>query len=473
MGLIIAGISSGSGKTTFTIGLMRAFKNRGLKVGAFKAGPDYIDPMFHRLAINQPSYNLPAWMLSDASLRFLYDKRSKDNTISVVEGVMGYYDGHSFESVLGSTAHLASTLNLGVILIMDASSMALTAAAIVKGLMDFQSPTKIRGIVFNRIKSQGHYELLKNSVEMHTDIKCYGYLKPCDSINLESRHLGLVQANEMVDIEYKIEKMAELVESTVEVQNIIKDFSNEVDLTHLIQYDKEERVSMDVKNRSTLDNIRRKIAHEGGLVIGVAMDKAFSFYYDENLATLMDVGATLLPFSPINDEALPEGIHALYLGGGYPEVFHDELSKNNQMREDIKLKSQSGMPIYAECGGLMYLMSQIESIDGQSTEMVGVFTGVAKMTEALQHFGHVEAKLNLGILFGKSYGREVYYRGHEFHHSVIIMEETSYCIEVAKNQRTWQCGYLKDNTLATYVHNHFYSNLEFLEVLIHFFYQNK
>lgn len=471
MGLIIAGISSGSGKTTFTIGLMRALKNRGLYVGAFKAGPDYIDPMFHRLAIEGPSYNLPSWMLPDVTLAELYDKRSKAADISVVEGVMGYYDGHSFESTMGSTAHLADALGQGVILIMDASSMALTAAAIIKGLVDFQSPTQIRGVVFNKIKSVSHYELLKNSVESHTDIKCYGYLKPCDAVQLESRHLGLIQAGEYDDIEHKIEMMAQLVEDTVDVERIIDDFKNsKVQMNR--QNARQNQLQITI-NEDILNRLKEKIRVEGGLTVGVALDKAFSFYYDENLATLLEIGVTLVPFSPIEDNALPEGIDALYLGGGYPEVFAEKLALNQIMRESILNKSRCGLPIYAECGGLMYLMSELVSSEGLRSEMVGVFHGVAHMTDRLQHFGHVEAKFEAHKLFGDMEVKDIFYRGHEFHHSVIEMIDPACAIEVAKNKVSWQCGYIENNTLATYVHNHFYSNLEFLEMLIHFFSLNK
>ncbi len=471
MGLIIAGISSGSGKTTFTIGLMRALKNRRLNVGAFKAGPDYIDPMFHRMAIEGPSYNLPTWMLPDVTLSQLYEKRSKAADISVVEGVMGYFDGHSFETTLGSTAHLAEVLGQGVVLIMDASSMALTAAAIIKGLVDFQSPSQIRGVVFNKIKSDSHYALLKNSVETHTDIKCYGYLKPCDAVQLESRHLGLIQAGEYDDIEQKIEKMAQLVEETVDVERLIADFRNSK--TSMTFQNGQQTITQNTINADVVSRLKEKIQVEGGLTVGVALDKAFSFYYDENLATLLEIGVSLVPFSPIEDTELPEGLDALYLGGGYPEVFAEKLSLNRGMRESILNKSRAGLPIYAECGGLMYLMSELVTSDGLRTEMVGVFHGVAHMTDRLQHFGHVEAKIEAHKLFGDMEVKDVFYRGHEFHHSVIEMIEPFCAIEVAKNKESWQCGYIENNTLATYVHNHFYSNLEFLEMLIHFFSLNK
>lgn len=447
MGIMIAGISSGSGKTTLTIGLLRALTNRGIDVSAFKAGPDYIDPMFHKKATGRASYNLPAWMMDDASIQHLYAKRSSGHMISIVEGVMGYFDGHHESSIIGSSAHLAELLGLDVILVMDGSSMALTAAAIVEGLANFHKPSRVRGVIFNRVRSEHHYGILKSSVEARAGVKCYGYMKPDDTVILESRHLGLVQAEEDLALEVKIEKMAALVEDTVMVDALISDMKSSVDHAQNPLYD------------SKVIEIARRVQDFGGLSLGVAMDAAFSFYYEENLSLFKEVGVMVKPFSPLSDTKLPDGVDALYLGGGYPEVFADILEANTSMRCAIKEAAQKGKPIYAECGGLMYLTEAIKTEGGKASKMVGHFSGSAHMTDKLQRFGHVHAVLPNGI--------EI--KGHEFHHSLVLNDDADQIISVRGKKGTWRCGHLKDNVLGTYVHTHLYSNLDFALNLINFF----
>ena len=462
MGVIITGVSSGSGKTTFAIGLMRALKNRGYRVAAFKSGPDYIDPMFHRLAVRGNSYNLPMWMLEDETIHGLYQKRSNNVDISVVEGVMGYFDGHDVTSLHGSTAHLAKTIHTPVIVVLDASSMSLTSAAMVQGLVDFDKPSMIKGVIFNHIKSEHHFELLKRAIQLHTQVKCYGYLKPNKEIILESRHLGLVQASEVDYLEEKIENMAKWVSDTVDVEAIFEDFNNAKSGV--------EGVSEVLKNFRTDLDICEQPLH-----IGIAKDDAFSFYYDENISLLNEIGINLVPFSPMRDMALPEGLDGLYIGGGYPELYADVLEANASMRSSVLAFASKGKPIYAECGGLMYLMSTLVSLDGKTYNMTGVFQGNALMTESLQRFGHVEAELDCtkysksDKLSSVAMPSKIVYRGHEFHHSKIEGCDAEQLISIRKNQRNWTCGYSVHRVLATYVHNHFYSNLDFVKFLISFY----
>lgn len=463
MGIMIAGVSSGAGKTTLTIGLMRALSNRSVRVAAFKSGPDYIDPMFHRLATSEPSYNLPSWMVPDNALKYLYHKRSQGYDISVIEGVMGYYDGHSTENIIGSSAHLAQTLEVPVLIVMDGSSMALTAAAIVKGLVSFSTPSMIKGVIFNRIKSEYHYNLLKTAVELHTDVKCYGYIKPDDSIMLESRHLGLVQATEDTNIESKIQKMAQLIEDTVDVEAILSDFNNEVHTQNDIEIENEAFYQNKIMKLST------RIRESGGLNLGIAKDLAFSFYYDENLKLLEEIGVNLVHFSPLYDKALPAGIDAILLGGGYPEVFASDLESNVTMKESIYNFALSGKAIYAECGGLMYLTDQVIQ-DQNSYKMTGIIGGSTYMTTTLQNFGHVEALFEDVDFFNKG----VVVRGHEFHHSYVEIDQNVKRIITVKGKKNERkCGYVKANAVGTYVHTHFYSNLDFLDELIKFFIKEK
>lgn len=316
---MIAGVASGSGKTTLTLGILRALKNRGIPVAPFKAGPDYIDPMFHRLASGQPSTNLAGWLLSESDLMELYRKRGDAATVKVIEGVMGYFDGHHAETIEGSSAALASILNVGVIIVFDASSMALTAAAIISGLASFHAPTQIRGVIFNQVKTEGHYLLLKSAVEQHTNIKCYGYLKPDASVIMESRHLGLVQAAEDQTIAWKIEQMAKMVEETVDLDGLLASSSfDAVDYFDDMTYDGE---GMHWTRSLEATNMPLRVA--------IAKDEAFSFYYDENLALLEKAGVQLIPFSPLKDIQLPDTINGVYLGGGYPEVLQRSLAKTS------------------------------------------------------------------------------------------------------------------------------------------------
>ncbi|MBE0450233.1 MAG: cobyrinate a,c-diamide synthase [Clostridia bacterium] len=458
-GIMIAGVSSGSGKTTFTMGLMHVIKKRGFNVRAFKTGPDYIDPMFHRHVLKDRSYNLPLWIINDETIKSLYLHSLKKGDIPIVEGVMGYYDGHSGNSDFGSSSHLAELLDLSVIIMMDASHMALTAAAIIKGLHEFKTPSKIRGVIFNNINSFKHYTLLKEAVESHTSVQCYGYLERNCGFEIKSRHLGLLQAEEISDLDQRIEAIGASIETTVNIQKIMDDClkkANQLDDFSLEVYDLER-----------LNKIQSQIKGRNGLKLGIAMDEAFSFYYDHNLELLLGLGVELIPFSPLKDKVLPVECDALYIGGGYPEVFADVLEANESFRNDIKDKMLSGLPVYAECGGLMYLAESITNLDGKKNAMVGYFDAEVQMTSRLQHFGHVEAVFTIGQ-------SKIVYRGHEFHKSLFLpLSHIDTRISVVKSDQSWTCGYNLRNTIATYVHNHFYSNLEFLEFLVGFWIQNK
>ncbi len=444
--ITIAGTSSGSGKTSFSIGLMALLKKREHNIVAFKAGPDYIDPMFHRYVIKGEAYNLPLFLLDDKTIQYLYWKRATPTGVNIIEGVMGYLDGHHINAIFGSTADLAMKVKSPVLLLVDASGMALTAAAVVKGLRDFHQPSPIKGVVFNNVNSQGHYELLKDAVWTHTGIKSYGYLKKNDTIQLKSRHLGLIQAQEIEDLDQIIHNMSSWVEETVDVSGILCDFNVEaVDECALEEYDLER-----------LEQLKRAQRKRR---IGIAKDDAFSFYYDENLELLKECGVELIPFSPMYDKALPD-VEGLYIGGGYPEVFAKTLSDNQAFIKDLLQKLENGLPVYAECGGLMYLADKLLQLNGDAYGMVGFFDATSRMTTTLQHFGHVSASLHYE-------GKEIMFKGHEFHKSVFQPHTPIETIlEVYKGNRSWKCGYSRKNVIATYVHNHFYSNVSFLEMLL-------
>ena len=523
MGIMIAGVSSGSGKTTLTIGLMRALRDRGLRVAGFKSGPDYIDPMFHRLATGNPSYNLPTWMVPNDALVYLYNKHSESVDLSVIEGVMGYFDGHDPADITGSSAHLAEVIDTPVVIVMDGSSTALTAAAVLSGLIGFHSPSKIQGVVFNKIKTEHHYQLLKRAVETHLPIKAYGYLKPNESISLKSRHLGLVQAEEDVEIEAKICAMAKMVEETVDVDGIVADFRTvqtqaQSEAISESVYNREVNSNLNSSSNSNLNSssnsnsnsdpesnsdsnpnttsnntnynmnsescihkvssnnsyttvgsnykqyvlnkielIKNRVLQNGGLTLAYAKDQAFSFYYAHNLELLEAVGVRLIPFSPMLDSELPSQANAVLLGGGYPEIFSEALKQNSTMRKCIHDFILKGGSIYAECGGFMYLTNSITDLNQNTYNMVGAIDAETVMTQRLQRFGHVEAEFESLVSV----------RGHEFHHSQIIPKsEQSYQIVVNRKGKQHLCGLKYKNAFGTYVHTHWYSNLEFFDYLV-------
>lgn len=455
-GMVIAGASSGSGKTTLSIGLMKALQKRGLKIQPFKTGPDYIDPMFHRKVLGTSSYNLPLWMVSDDRVKYLFKKRLADADVAVVEGVMGYFDGRSVKSLEGSTAYLAELLDMPVMLVFNASSMSLSAAAIVKGFKEFREPSKIKGVILNQVNSEHHYKMLKEAIESETGIKCYGYFPKNSDIVFESRHLGLLQAEEISDLNQKVDVISSQIEKTVDVDALLEDF---IFLDEMIE------VPTDVEDE--LIGIKQLLTKRGSLTLGVARDQAFSFYYDENLETLRELGVKLKFFSPMKDSYLPEQIDAIYLGGGYPEVFAGQLSANKAFREQLYLRLADGLPCYAECGGLMYLTDLIEDLESWPYEMVGFYDVNTLMTTKLQRFGLVDVHFESPEQLELERTYAIDYRAHEFHKSIVVEHQPiDKLILTKKGSRKWQCGYFRKHALATYAHNHFYSNLEFLEFLI-------
>jgi cobyrinic acid a,c-diamide synthase len=440
---MLAGASSNVGKTTVTMGIMAAFKKRGLRVRPFKTGPDYIDPMFHSFVTGEPSINLDTWLLNEATIRGLFDRRLEtENDLGIAEGVMGLYDGHSLESDVGSSAYLAKTVDAPVILIIDGRGMSKSAAALVKGYIDFDKETKIAGVIINRISSESQYQLLREMIEAYNDVTCLGYFPNNPDIIMDSRHLGLVPVEEIADFREKVDKAAELAEAHIDLDRLLALSRHEKSGSHFV----DPFLGLQEKYR--------------GLRIGVPKDRAFNFYYEDNFRALENAGVELVPFSPLTDKMLPEKLDGLYLGGGFPEVFGAELAQNETMLTDIKKSLEAGLPCYAECGGLMYLTNSMTLNSGETNRAVGFFAGEARMTERLQRFGYVEICAYLG-------GKAIAIRGHEFHHSDVDINEavpTAYVI--TKSNRTWTCGYRDKNVLAGYPHIHFYSNPQFLTALL-------
>lgn len=457
---VLAGTNSGVGKTTVTLGLLRALSSKGKSVQGFKVGPDYIDPAFHFFASGRKSKNLDAFLVEESGVDYLFRDALENAEVGVVEGVMGLFDGQAGTDGHASTAHVSKILGLPVILIVDGSGSHTSVAAVVKGFECFDAAVKLQGVIVNKVSTERHYTLIKDAIERNTGVKCYGWMGRSKGIQLSSRHLGLVPAEELTDLDRQIDDMAALLTSTVDVDAILVD-------TRYVMNDT-WRSEPDFK---PYECARRPMgtgdaAADGPLRLGVANDKAFSFYYDDNLALLAHKGIELVPFSPMSDRALPERLDGMYFGGGFPEVFASELEENDGMRQSVREAASKGMPIFAECGGLMYLTEKIIGFDGVSHSMTGVLPLQTKMTGKLQRFGYVDVMLTGDTILGRKGTR---FKAHEFHRSVIEGEcQTRYEVSKSRNGvvESWPCGFVDGHVLAGYAHIHFYGCLECVDAWI-------
>ena len=463
-GVVITGTHSGCGKTTITLGVLAALKKKGMAVQSFKAGPDFIDTGLHKIITGRPSRNLDLWMCGEEYVKACFHKHSTGVDISVVEGVMGLYDGDF------STARLADALNLPVILVVDAYGMAESAGAVVKGFMEYKNPNLIKGIIFNRVASERHFKRLKNSVR---GVEVLGYMPRDLNFEIPHRHLGLAVAEENPITNENIDRLADAVSEHINIDWII-DSSLSGCRSH-------ESGNPDSKDNGFLlscgkyldscfrrnDKAHlpiRRFAHSP--VIAVAYDKAFCFYYEDNLDLLKAAGAEIIKFSPLYDQAIPQA-DAIYIGGGYPELYAGELSKNQSMLEAIYNWADSGKPMYAECGGLMYLSLGIHDFEGNFFRMAGVFPFETQMKNGRSHLGYREVILNDDCIHGKK-GDKL--RGHEFHYSEIKPPALTTCYSLFDNtgQYLQNEGYRIENTLASYVHLHFGSNSNIAKTFINF-----
>ncbi len=445
-GIVIAGAQSSAGKTTVSMAVIRLLKNSGMDVVPFKVGPDYIDPKFHRFVTGNHSYNLDSWMLDEETVRYLFRKNSAGKDIAVIEGVMGLYDGSGFDS-FGSTAHVAKILCAPVVLVLDAHGMSVSAAAMALGYKNYDPGLDLKGVILNRISGRSHYDLLKVAIERDTGLRCFGYLAPDKEFSLGSRHLGLVPVEELGDLERKVDALSELAGKTLDIKGLenISGISSSFE---------------GCPANMNPGDIGR------GLRIGIAQDEAFNFYYQDNLNLMKETGVDLCEFSPVHDARLPDNIDGLYLGGGFPEVFAEKLSANIALAKEIRERAENGMPVYAECGGLMYLCSGI-IINNNFYPCVDFFKCRVKMTPRLQRFGYVEVMYN-GIRT----------RAHEFHHTVLEDVDDSnfeyaYTVKKANKNEEWKCGLTRRNVLAGYAHVHFYANMDFYRSIISLFRRNR
>lgn len=457
--IILAGTNSGCGKTTITAGILAALVKRGLKVQPYKVGPDYIDPMFHTHITGRSSRNLDSWMLQADVLETLFCRNAEGADLAVIEGVMGLHDGFGNREEGGSTAHVARITRSPVVLVVNPEGMALSTAALIKGFAEFDREVEIRAVIFNRIYGPDHYRLLKDLVEESTGIRVAGYLENAEEVNLESRHLGLVTAGEVAGLDEKIEQLRLRLEKTVELDLLLKLAREAEPMSRFVSWPGFPEHPVPFSSTGTEPRIR----------LAVARDKAFCFYYQDNLDLLEEMGAELIPFSPVRDSSLPASIDGLLLGGGYPEVWAGELEENVAMRLSIRGRLAQGLPCYAECGGLLYLCNTLQCQEGRTYSMTGVLGGCGVMTSHLQRFGYVEVEITEDNLLANA-GEEI--RGHEFHCSRVMVEpdvRPSYRVlrrKSGKTQGQWTCGYRRDNMLAGYAHLHFWSNPRFASRLV-------
>ncbi len=439
--LVIAGTASGVGKTTISIGLMAALTEKGFDVQPFKVGPDYIDPGFHNLVTGNTAYNLDSYFLNQKRIKETLAHGAKNSDISIIEGVMGLFDGKRGKDNTGSTAQVAKILQTPVILVIDAKKMAQSAAAMAYGYQNFDQQLDVKGVIFNNIASKGHYQMIKERIKGQLDLKVLGYLPNDKELKLPERYLGLVPTSESDDLKRFITKLKSLIKNYIDLEKVVE----------LAKEASELKV-----NEQTIFNLKK----EFDLKLGLAYDKAFNFYYQANLDILEELGAELKYFSPLNDKKLPE-VDGLYLGGGFPESYLAELETNKSMQDDIYQQVKSGLAIYAECGGLAYLAEEIIDFTGKSFSMLGLIPARVEMTDKLQAMGYVKAKARHDNLLLKA-GEEV--KGHEFHYSKLILSDKknnySYQLSGGKEESVRKEGVVANNLLASYVHLNFASKID-------------
>ena len=435
--IMIAGTHSGVGKTTLTAGLLRTLRNRGRTVVPFKVGPDYIDPGFHAAAAGVPAGNLDSWMMPADQVLEAVMNRSVTGGLAVIEGVMGLFDGRKNEGEAGSSAQVAKITQTPVLLVASGAKMGRSAAALVDGFIRFDREVNFAGVIFNQVSGESHYRLLREEVSRHTVIPVLGYLPREAGAALPERYLGLQPAAETAGLGHFLDKLAWLVEQTVDLSAILAAAGNAPPLPE--------------PGRTVIPAVNNSAP---ACRIAVARDAAFHFYYQENLALLAAWGAELVNFSPLCDTQLPAACDGVYLGGGFPELFAAELAANDSIRRVLARAAAGGMPVYAECGGYMYLAQELADLKGQIYPMAGVFSGRAVMRERRQALGYVEVAA-AGPHSFLSPGETA--RGHEFRWSE--MTGASPAVPLYRRLPSGDpTGEVRQNCAGSYIHLHFFSN---------------
>lgn len=436
--ILLAAGSSGSGKTLITCGLLEALVERGLKTTSFKCGPDYIDPMFHSRVIGTKSRNLDTFFTGSEVTKYLLTRNARDCEIAVMEGVMGFYDGVAGTTTTASAYDLAKVTDTPVILIVNSRGMSVSLAAYVKGFLEYRKDSHIKGVIFNQM-SPMLYPRMKKLLEEELGVAVLGYVPKVEDCVIESRHLGLVLPDEIPELKDRLHKLAGVLEETLDIDRILELAGEAPDL-------------LDAKPESVTD-----FRLSEPVRIGVAEDEAFCFFYADNFRLLGEMGAEIVPFSPMEDKQLPDDLDGLLLYGGYPELNGKKLEQNTTMKDMIREKLKAGMPCMAECGGFMYLHEEMEGMDGNFYQMAGVIPGKAYRTPKLSRFGYVTLTQKKPALGMEDFGE---IPAHEFHY--FDSENCGGDFHAAKpeSKRGWDCIHGTDTMLAGFPHLYYYGNPE-------------
>jgi cobyrinic acid a,c-diamide synthase len=441
-GLLVAGTASGVGKTTVAMAIMAAMKKRGLVVQPFKGGPDFLDTSHHTQICGRSARNLDTWMLSNDENLNVMRHSTRGADVLVVEGMMGLFDGKDGNTEAGSSAEIAKLLKLPVVLVIDAAKSARSVAAVVLGFESFDPELQLAGVILNRVGSERHFQMLKTAIASACRTRLLGWLPRDPTIAIAERHLGLHAAEQNLlnghdSVETRIDTLADLAERHLNIDALLQ-------LRCGLPLDKTSPGSL----TTTQPAIR----------IGVANDSAFSFYYEDNFDLLRHHGAEIIPFSPLHDKHLPENLDALYLGGGYPELYAKQLSCNQSMLDGVRAFAASDKPIYAECGGMLYLSEHLKTTSAEIYPMAGVLPHATEMTNSLVQFGYVTVAFTEDCLLGP---QGTIIRGHSFHYSRIAAHgetATSYKVQYSMSGREEKEGFRRNNVLASYIHLHFRAN---------------
>lgn len=445
--ILVAAPGSGSGKTLLTTGLLTLFQNRGIRCRSFKCGPDYIDPMFHKYVLGIDSCNLDSFFLPQEELRALFQKRAADAELSILEGVMGYYDGIGGNSTAASTYEVAKITDTPVILVLDGKGSSLSLAAQVKGFLDYRKDSHICGVILNKTNKMVG-ERLRPEIEK-LGVRYLGAVPVCETMDIKSRHLGLTMPQEQSELRGHLNAFAKQLEEYLDVDGILElaGCSGE----KLPEAGKTEQSNQtDLNQEETKQDEIRPIDSDSEPPtrrMAVAMDKAFCFYYQENLDFLRQHGWELIPFSPLHDAALPEQVHAILLGGGYPELYAKELSANEPMLASIRNAHAEGIKILAECGGFLYLQEHLEDEMGNRWPMAGLIHADGFRTEKLGRFGYISLTQNGAVRI----------KGHEFHYWESTAPGSAFRAEKPQSDRGWDCMYWTDSLLAGFPHLYYLS----------------
>jgi cobyrinic acid a,c-diamide synthase len=438
--VVIAGTTSGVGKTTITLAIMHAFKSKkGLIVQPFKIGPDFIDPSYHKVITGRQAATLDAWLMGNDGILTSVQNTSEDADIAVIEGVMGLFDGMSGKSDFASTAYVAKILNAPIVLVVDAAKAARSIAAMISGYLNFDNTLKIMGVILNNVSGPKHAKYIEDAFKGSINVPILGIVKRDPDLKMDERHLGLIPTNELnYSKRNKIIKLASKVSEEVYYEEIIS-------LLGL----KKSKLSVPLN--------RFKLKTPKLVKIGIALDNSFNFYYNENLNILRNLGAEITFFSPIIDNHIPDGISGLILGGGFPEVMADKLSSNDSMLKSIKKVAQQELPIYGECGGLMYLTRSITGYKNSKKRfrMVGIIDAKTEMTGRLT-LNYTQADMSSG-----TFGKFKNIKGHEFHYSKLseLATDTQYIYNMKRGigiDAGMHDGIVVHNMMASYMHLHFY-----------------